>query len=796
MSPRALLALILSSCFFAASAEAQRPVPLQGFGRNNNVSQLVEGRDGALYGNTFGRIFRLTTGGAYRELYNFGSMESPEIVAAEDGHLYGAYRFGERPSLFRLSYTGRMELLATLPAQVGDQFFTAGGLTIGPDGALYGFTTAFNGETTLFRATLDGEITSVADFTATKYRWFRRPIVGHDGALRVIARAKPDNSPYYSDLILRVTLDGVITEAYPFNGYLGDITAVAAHPDGGYAVSIYSGIRRLLADGTLSGFTEISGMHWWGPVAARDGFLYAGRNADPAGGGELLRIHPTDGTLLSMADRMRGRLEQPRLLVQNYQGDLFGAARGRGYSETIFRWRAPGQTTVNLGPYAQPDFARPPAPGKSVTLRVLANDRDVNGDPISITQVGSPRLGSAVLSADGRSIIYTAPEAGAAADDFTYTIEDGQGGRGMGRVALREDLRGTFTGLLANASAAEDGHLQVRLGRYGALTGELWLGGFRWRFAGALDGAQRFQAQLAGARTVDVTLQVRGNGAGISIDATVVSNGVTLKHTLTQANRQKAAQAAGLYTFLIPTQLSWRDLPRSYSEDFGYVIDHPLQSAQGHGYGTWRVMSTGAVVTRGRMPDGEPFAATNWLDAQGRLAFFATLYEVHNVAPEPMRGWVRGYVALTNNGGNAEAATGSLRWAFLYPGTSNTPQVITQVSLSASRYTPPKNLEQDFGAVLGIQADGGRLAAPLAGTAAVAWNALQGAPGLRINGKLNPANGLVSGHLGRANSGMWKAWSGVWLQSRGKIFGQFEEFDRYYYWGFPLGTGRMEITPK
>jgi hypothetical protein len=295
---------------------------------------------------------------------------------------------------------------------------------------------------------------------------------------------------------------------------------------------------------------------------------------------------------------------------------------------------------------------------------------------------------------------------------------------------------------------------------------------------------------------VDVTLQVRGNGAGISIDATVVSNGVTMKHTLTQANRQKAAQAAGLYTFLIPTQLSWRDLPRSYSENFGYVIDHPLQKAQGHGYGTWRVMPTGAVLTRGRMPDGEPFATTNWLDAQGRLAFFATLYEVHNVSPEPMRGWVRGSVALTNTGSDGESATGSLRWAFVYPGTSNAPQVVTQVSLFASRYTPPKNLAQDFATLLGIDADGGRLADPLIGTAAVSWNTLQGTPGLRINGKLNPANGLLSGHLGRADSGMWKPWSGVWLQSRGKIFGQFEEFGRYYYGGFPLGTGRIEIMRK
>jgi len=61
----------------------------------------------------------------------------------------------------------------------------------------------------------------------------------------------------------------------------------------------------------------------------------------------------------------------------------------------------------------------------NVTITPLANDRDLNGDSLTITEITHPAHGSAVIAGDGQSILYT-PEAGfAGLDTFAYTVSDG-----------------------------------------------------------------------------------------------------------------------------------------------------------------------------------------------------------------------------------------------------------------------------------------------------------------------------------------------------------------------------------
>ncbi|HLB80297.1 MAG TPA: tandem-95 repeat protein, partial [Dongiaceae bacterium] len=68
-------------------------------------------------------------------------------------------------------------------------------------------------------------------------------------------------------------------------------------------------------------------------------------------------------------------------------------------------------------------------------LGVLANDGDVDGDPLSAALVGGPANGAVVLNADG-SFVYTPNANFKGADGFTYSVSDGKGGSATAQVVL------------------------------------------------------------------------------------------------------------------------------------------------------------------------------------------------------------------------------------------------------------------------------------------------------------------------------------------------------------------------
>jgi PKD repeat protein len=85
------------------------------------------------------------------------------------------------------------------------------------------------------------------------------------------------------------------------------------------------------------------------------------------------------------------------------------------------------------GPVAVNDYAG--AAGNSLTIPVLANDYDTNGDALSVQSVGTPAHGTAVLNANG-TVTYT-PQAGfQGTDSFPYTITDGHGGTSSATVTI------------------------------------------------------------------------------------------------------------------------------------------------------------------------------------------------------------------------------------------------------------------------------------------------------------------------------------------------------------------------
>jgi len=71
----------------------------------------------------------------------------------------------------------------------------------------------------------------------------------------------------------------------------------------------------------------------------------------------------------------------------------------------------------------------------SANLVVLANDGDVDGNPLSVTSVTVPASGAVIIESDG-SVTYTPTPEYSGPDAFEYTISDGAGGAAIGHVTV------------------------------------------------------------------------------------------------------------------------------------------------------------------------------------------------------------------------------------------------------------------------------------------------------------------------------------------------------------------------
>jgi len=124
--------------------------------------------------------------------------------------------------------------------------------------------------------------------------------------------------------------------------------------------------------------------------------------------------------------------------------------------------------------------------GTPLVIDVLANDRDVDGDALTITAVTQPANGTAGINLNGASVSYTSNAGFTGLDTFTYTVSDGNGGTATATVTV-------------NVTGGDGGLLDLDITAFRS-TGQVNLGG-----------------------TVTLSLSVRNNGAiNGSAPATVV----------------------------------------------------------------------------------------------------------------------------------------------------------------------------------------------------------------------------------------------------------------------------------
>ena len=165
-----------------------------------------------------------------------------------------------------------------------------------------------------------------------------------------------------------------------------------------------------------------------------------GNDSDPDG--DSLTIdsfsQPTNGTVsfINDADPAQGLVFTPDA---DFVGtDSFTTVVSDSNGGTTTSTVTIDVASANQAPVVTDDSAEVFA-GDSVTIDVLANDSDPDGDTLMIDDVSLPSIGMVTFNGDrNQGLIYTPNEdfTGAGVDSFTYTVSDGNGGTAAGTVTV------------------------------------------------------------------------------------------------------------------------------------------------------------------------------------------------------------------------------------------------------------------------------------------------------------------------------------------------------------------------
>ena len=121
--------------------------------------------------------------------------------------------------------------------------------------------------------------------------------------------------------------------------------------------------------------------------------------------------------------------------LPNYNGpDSFGYTIGDGNGGSATQSVELTVTAVNDGPVAVDDVSTT-FEDIVAMVPVLLNDRDLDGDTLTLTAVSAPEHGTTAIQPDRRIAYMPAPDYNGV-DSFTYTLSDGHGGSSTARVSV------------------------------------------------------------------------------------------------------------------------------------------------------------------------------------------------------------------------------------------------------------------------------------------------------------------------------------------------------------------------
>jgi hypothetical protein len=189
--------------------------------------------------------------------------------------------------------------------------------------------------------------------------------------------------------------------------------------------------------------TEAGGFSDWTKL---DDVLYPGLMAGPLGNtscsnpglsdGERVFSGTSDGNFLGFSSDLSAWANQPVRVRFVFGSDA--ATNDTGWlidNITIDHVRSPKPCTPANDPPNAVDDTGATTSNTPVTITVLANDTDPDGDTLTVTSVSDPPNGTAVRNADN-TVTYTPDNNFVGNDSFTYTISDGRGASDTATVRI------------------------------------------------------------------------------------------------------------------------------------------------------------------------------------------------------------------------------------------------------------------------------------------------------------------------------------------------------------------------
>ena len=488
-------------------------------GGSSPTSNLSIGADGAFYGATqgggahgWGVIYRITAEGNFTVLMDIKStdvMWVTNVLRAPDGFVYGCSSDGgvfNHGRLFRVSPEGLFEVLHDFGSPdlpLGSRLTSPRSLCIGADGMIYGTTI---GGKTLFRLEQSGQIASVANLTDLE-QW---PI-----------RCFPTTDGFYITTHLQlfhVSLSGVRTELANFQAdgkgaSVSPVTGVVT-PEGFYGITFRGGLhesgfvyRYLKGNGVeyLHDFVQGYQLNSRSLALGNDGLAYG---------------------ILVLPEEAPGQ-SAITVKTQSPAGDQRAKRTPAATAGTSFRMREASVSVSNFFPAVSNETVMLPAKAKGgsrgVSVSILSNDRDPDGDPLSVAGVGDAGDGLVELvSRKGRpSLLFSTLEVDPPSRKITYQVADNMGGQSTGILHILSPAKGIYQG-----GDGSSGELTVSIGSGNQCKVTLLSGGRRYSGKAALDSSDQASLQLMseGVSPAMLRLQLE-RGVTRQVAATVVIDG-------------------------------------------------------------------------------------------------------------------------------------------------------------------------------------------------------------------------------------------------------------------------------